>query len=376
MRLLRLSPSEIVDRYRRWLPVMQGLEQIDPLDLKAIPSAHRDFEILHHQTETISFPLQVHGWDLPQDLSVLLGPIPGRCSTLLLRSRPWKLSCQHSQVIDSANHLLHDPTTSWEGVHGRSWPLLDPRRLDGTVLCLSDHGTPNLYHWLFNPTLQLLRMMEASCVETSGVTALYLGPSCAGPWPDYVEQTLRTLGLGHLPRLRRAVRPRSLLWSVQAATGCWPSQLQWQWLRDRLRPETSSRGRRLYLGRAGASRRRLVNERALMAALNARGFECIEDPSSLPFAEQCRRFAEAEMIVAPHGAALSLLFCCHPRTRVLEIHSPTYLSPLYAAMAHYGSMDYHPLMAIPVPDDNHASMDDILVDINQVLTRLSFWGVH
>jgi len=113
-----------------------------------------------------------------------------------------------------------------------------------------------------------------------------------------------------------------------------------------------------------------------MAALDARGFECIDDLASLPFDEQCRLFAQADVIVAPHGAALSLLFCCYPRTRVLEIHSPTYLSPLYAAMAHYGGLTYAVLMANPVANAMYHSMDDMVVDIELILARLTAWGVH
>lgn len=369
------NPSRVVDRYRRWLPVMQGLDTIDPLGETPISFSHPDIEALGSHDENIAFPVPGCDWDLPWELQSILGPTPGRCASLLLRSRPWRLSCQHSQVIDSRNRALHDPTTPWQGLHGRSWPLLRPRRIDGTVLCLTNHGSPNLYHWLFSPTLQLIRLLDDSGFDSSEVTGLYLGASYPIEWPDYVETTLRKLGLGDLPRFRKSVRPRTLLWAVHSATGCWPSHSQWQWLRKRIKPATSRRGRKLYLGRSQATRRRVVNERELMASLQARGFECIEDLAAFSFDEQCHRIAQADVIVAPHGAALSLLFCCHSGAKLLEFYSPTYPSPLYAALAHFGSLTYKALMASPVMNAQFKSMDDMVVDIEEVLSSLSAWGI-
>lgn len=367
--------SAIIDRCRHWLPVMQGIDVIDPLEMNPIPSSHADLEVVYQYNETIAVHDQNTGTNLPSNLQALIGPAPGRCSTLLLRSRAWRLSCQHSQVISSGNYVLHDPTTSWQGIHGRSWPLLNVRRINGTVLCMTNHGTSNLYHWLFNPTLQLIRLLEEMGFHQHEAAGLYLGSAYPLPWPDYVDVTLNKLGLGAVPRLRSSIRPRILLWSVYSSSGCFPSYSQWQWLRSRLKPATSVRARKLYLGRSRANRRRVLNERALMAALHTRGFECIDDLATLSFEEQCLHLAQADVIVAPHGAALSLLFCCHPGTKLLELHCPSYLSPLYAVLAHYGSLNYQALMARSVLNVDNRTMDDMIVDIDEVLASLSAWGI-
>jgi capsular polysaccharide biosynthesis protein len=112
-----------------------------------------------------------------------------------------------------------------------------------------------------------------------------------------------------------------------------------------------------------------------MAALEPLGFTCIPDPESLDFNDQCRLLAEADVVVAPHGAALSLLFCCAPGTTLLEIHTPNYSSPLYAWMAFFGSLQYMALLAEPRSNPAEPSMDDLWVDPQLVLDQLSKWRV-
>jgi capsular polysaccharide biosynthesis protein len=129
----------------------------------------------------------------------------------------------------------------------------------------------------------------------------------------------------------------------------------------------------LYLGRASASRRRLLNEHALMAALERWGFTCIPDPGGLDFHEQCRLMAEADVVVAPHGAALSLIFCCAPGTKLLEIQTSSYVSSLYAWMAMVGALQYSAVFAELKPNSALPSMDDLWIDPQVVLDHLADW---
>ena len=371
----RRRAAAFVERGRSHLPVPQGLDVINPLDLGAVDPLDRDLQVLRCDSELLP-PWQ------PTAQSVIPGPLLShlsggshRCATLLIRSRPWRLRCHHAQVLRRSGRIVHDPSTDWSGLYGRSWPLWPARRQRGMVLNLTNHGTPNLYHWLFNPTLQLLRQMEAHGIDRSHATALYLGPAWPDPWPTYVEQTLNHLGIAALPRLRCAVWPEHLLMSVFASTTVCPSPAQFQWLRQQLAPAQAGGGLRVYLGRAHASRRRLLNERALMAALDAAGFTCVPDPACLDFDQQCKALAEADVVVAPHGAALSLLWCCAPGTKVLEIHAPGYASPLYARMANYGRLVYAALLGQPKPNPAEPTMDDLWIDPRMVLDQLTQWGV-
>jgi capsular polysaccharide biosynthesis protein len=71
--------------------------------------------------------------------------------------------------------------------------------------------------------------------------------------------------------------------------------------------------------RRNAKVRRFLNEEEVAAHLRGRGFEVVA-LETLSLREQIRRFAEAEIVVAQHGAGLvNLLFARAPR--VLEVCS-------------------------------------------------------
>jgi hypothetical protein len=62
----------------------------------------------------------------------------------------------------------------------------------------------------------------------------------------------------------------------------------------------------------------LTNEGELQAFLAARGFEILE-PGNMPFAEQVRAFAEAEVIVGAHGSGFGNLIFARPGTVVIDL---------------------------------------------------------
>lgn len=362
----------LINKYRHLLPVPQGLDVIYPLNPEKTISSFPDLRIIHREHEVLPY------WQPTADSSALhclLFPsthLPQYCSSLLIRSLPWQYICQHSQVLcNSTKRILHDPSTEWSGIFGRSWPLTSARRQRGTVLNLTNHGTPNLYHWLFNPTLTLLRLMSSARHAMHDVSAIYIGPAWPNKLPTFVEQSLEILGLTKLPLIRTAVHPERLLMSFYDCTSVSASPNQFRWLRQNLAPDRTTGGLRLYLGRSLARRRRLLNEHELIAALEKAGFLCIPDPSTLDFNSQCRLMAEADVVVAPHGAALSLMFCCVPGTKIVEIHSPGYLSPLYAWMAMIGELGYSPLMSDTISNPLYPSMDDLLIDPDLVIDQLS-----
>jgi capsular polysaccharide biosynthesis protein len=97
----------------------------------------------------------------------------------------------------------------------------------------------------------------------------------------------------------------------------WVAQL----LRHRLCPPDLARvpGRHLYLTRGTARNNRVVeNEAEVLALLEPLGFTSV-DPGALSVADQIRTFAEADVIVAPHGAALANLVFCSPGAAVVEL---------------------------------------------------------
>lgn len=97
--------------------------------------------------------------------------------------------------------------------------------------------------------------------------------------------------------------------------------------------------RRLYIDRRGSRLRRLVNEDALCEALARLGFVAVR-PELLSVVDQVRLFRAADMIVAPHGAALTNLGFCRPGTRVIEVLMDAYCNWCFRNLAGLAGLQY------------------------------------
>ncbi len=114
-----------------------------------------------------------------------------------------------------------------------------------------------------------------------------------------------------------------------------------------LSPEAGGR-RRVYISRARASQRRVVNEDEVLKELRPRGFEThyLED---LPFAEQVALLHDAEAVIAPHGAGLSNLIFAG-RIPVLEFLGRS-VTPIYFFLALSLGQTYHYLYPRELDED-------------------------
>jgi capsular polysaccharide biosynthesis protein len=148
-------------------------------------------------------------------------------------------------------------------------------------------------------------------------------------------------------------------------------------LRSHLLPEGVERvpGRRLYVTRGSQRHSRIVtNGPEVQAMLAGRGFVEI-DPGTMSVREQVKAFAEAEVIVAPHGAALTNLVFASPGSLVVEIFAPDYVNICFWALAErVAGLDYRYLVGegMPRPGREKAMAgvaSDITVDVSK-LARL------
>ena len=124
--------------------------------------------------------------------------------------------------------------------------------------------------------------------------------------------------------------------------------------------------RKLYLSRSG--RRKVKNEAEVREVLKEFGFEILEDISRT-VEEQIRLFAEAEVVVGPHGAGFTNLLWCQPGTKVMEFFYGGYTPPFFYYICQLLGLEYSSIV-----DDSDASEDwsligmDMTVDVD-VLRR-------
>jgi capsular polysaccharide biosynthesis protein len=130
-------------------------------------------------------------------------------------------------------------------------------------------------------------------------------------------------------------------------------------LGDRIRTAVSSSStgtRRIYVSRADAADRRILNESELMSVLNKYGFERIV-PGSLSFEEQVQTFADAEIILGPHGAGLTNIIFAD-ETTLVELFG-SYQNACFFTLAQGVGHEYVSVMC-------RSNGSDMVVDVDTI----------
>jgi capsular polysaccharide biosynthesis protein len=282
-------------------------------------------------------------------------------------------------VVTADNKLLADLSPEVWGVENHAifsqlrLPQLE--HLAGqTAIAVTPEAAGNYYHWIVDLLPRLLLIKESRGAFDSFTRVLINGSRAR-----YERESLAALGL-----------PPEKVWYVDAqhrfhlesATissmdhSC-PVVAPWKVralrsLRDSLPRDCRSYGRRLYVSRRNAAVRRILNEDRLRALLENAGFAVI-DLESHSWEEQVEMFANAEVVLAPHGAALANIAFCRPRTLVTEISTRAGYKDFYLRLAASASLRYRVLEVEPRIATNGSTLraaenEDMIVD-EDVLRR-------
>lgn len=224
------------------------------------------------------------------------------------------------------------------------------------VLCPLCPRFTNYYHWLIETIPKLRYAKEYSTMLDVSVT--YLVPADAPAWLD------QTLQLLDVPRssIEHATAP-----VYQADRLLIPSfpglKLQnYRWIREAVLTNMSSEkevigtGNNVYISRANAIERQVVNEADVVETLSEYGFESYQLEENT-VEENVLLFNEADMIVGPHGAGLTdIVFC--DESKVIELFGSKVKNP-YEQLAETLGIEYQSLRCTP-------RSTDIMVDTKQL----------
>jgi capsular polysaccharide biosynthesis protein len=290
----------------------EGAETIDPERVKeAIPSR----PILPHRHPLLE-----------------ANPISYR-STWVQRCEGVKVYGPTVAVADSENNLLADVTVEWGRRSEENWTFrrlcLPPAEvLKGKTLVLASTGGDTYFHWMTD-VLPRLRLIREAGFDPAAFDHILVN----GTDKPFQKETLESLGVPlHLCRAISRTETaflceEAVVSSLPGNSGVVPPETI-SFLRERLAPSESPSGKKLLIGRRGASHRGLTREKEIREVLERRGFEAVEC-SMLAVRQQAGLFASAAVVVAAHGAAATNLAFCRPGTRVLELFGPEYVNPCY-----------------------------------------------
>lgn len=136
-------------------------------------------------------------------------------------------------------------------------------------------------------------------------------------------------------------------------------------VRESLSPPPSEKPhRRIYISRAKAQRRKLLNEKDIWPILKKLGFELVF-MEEMSFPDQIRIMQQSEVVVAPHGAAITNILFCQPGTHVVEIADLSFPNPNFYALASAMGHHYWILDAEGV-GDMHPLKKDLRIDLELV----------
>lgn len=230
----------------------------------------------------------------------------------------------HRAVITGGGRLLHELSFYYGTTRPNEHPLFlhpfppAPVDVPGRLGVLAMRGDMNYYHFLMD-VLPRLGVLE-HCPQIEPPQRWFVPARTR-----FQRELLALLGIGAAERIDSCevlhVRAETLV--VPGPPSMTVINPPWvvEYLRRRLLPTPIARvpGRFHYVTRGGQrNNRRVVNEDELVTRLQLHGFDTI-DPAQLSVSEQIRAFAEADIIVAPHGAALANLVFASPGACVIEL---------------------------------------------------------
>jgi hypothetical protein len=238
------------------------------------------------------------------------------------------------RVFDEFTHHWGEPISRHPIFRTPGLPRLEYRNGIWATLVVPASGQ-NVGHWLLDGLLRL------AILEESGLAAdaNFILPS-AKPW--YAEM-LQALGYGP----ERFAGLDGGHWEVEhllIPSFLGPSGFirPWacRWLRTRLGIDGRKKGkRRLWVSRSRAKWRKMLNEEEIFSILRKHGFELVQ-LEDLSFPQQVKLFADAEVVGGPEGAGMSNLIFAPRGIRVLEMHPPRYVNPMFYSVANALEQEY------------------------------------
>lgn len=195
--------------------------------------------------------------------------------------------------------------------------------LDRATVFMAWGGLHNYGHFLIDCLPALVTAMEAGATERfPTVTPPLL------PW----QQEMLSLLLGDAPPPRVIEAPLVRIKDAVFATAMdhflHAPNAPLDRVRDRILAaaavDAAAGAKKIYVSRLGSLKRILVNEAELEAALAARGFTIVK-PELLSVREQVALFHQADVIVAPAGAALANVLFCRPGAKIIELQPSNFI---------------------------------------------------
>jgi capsular polysaccharide biosynthesis protein len=273
--------------------------------------------------------------------AALDGDAPPPQELVVMRVPRGRVIGRRCAVVAPGGRLVRDASPFLGGRAGVLHPELRrhawlprPRRVEGTVLVAGNAGAGNYYHWIVEGLRRLLETRRVC--ELQGVDLSQAKVAVSRARIDAVDACLRALGFGEdriirMGRFDQIEADQVVAASVPTCALGVTAEASRSLRGFRVPGDPGSREapKRFVVLRRGV--RSFLNESEVVDTLAPFGFEAVR-LESMPFTVQQALFANAEAMVAPHGAGLVNLAWTQHACEVLEVFPERYLNPCFRRM--------------------------------------------
>jgi len=312
--------------------------------------------------------------------------VPGGRAWIMPKKNYWRL-CYGIAIMTPDNYLLADLSREYPSPlpgctkHDQSQhqifdleELPPLEKIDGKVAVLSVLSGNVYFHWMVDllPRIEILRQ---------GINLEEIDWFVVNDHQQpFQRETLKSIGIKEEKILASDRHPH--IQATELVVPSYPSYLGWlqpwglKFLREVfLQGITINRAdisERIYVGRSNARYRRVMNEPEVVEILKQFGFTYVT-PESMSLENQIAIFANAKIIVAPHGSGLTNIVFSNPGTKVIELFSPHYLRYYYWHISRLLGLEHYFLIGetfscYPIRNIMYESslVEDILVNLDSL----------
>ena len=297
--------------------------------------------------------------------------------TILLDIQEKGFSLRNNHCIDNELNVIGGYRISFEKLPIHNQFLSTPSNYEGIIAYLSDPTYLNYYHWMCG-TLPFLATYK-EYISLDEIDYFYVGEDGIS---NFHFESLARAGISSDRVLLNACTSNRILAGITSRFIGFNDPISYnsyiytrQLFSDLLEYGLHKPKKRIYIKRGNVSRRRVLNEKVLLEFLEKKDFEIFQmDGKSIE--EQAKIFSSAEIIVAPHGAALTNLLFVSPETRVIEILPHGYINNCFSILASHACAKHFYLQGDEVKYSRFKPHDlDIKIDINKLSLLLHEVGL-
>lgn len=266
------------------------------------------------------------------------------------------------------NHPRHHSILSCVG-------LPPVEKFAGSIAVLASLQNNLYFHWMFE-VLPRWNLLQRSAIDLDSIDYFLIQNHRL-----FQQETIAKLNIPDSKILSNKFHVQADR-LIAPFPGCvaWMNRSTCDFLRSTFLPAIATGSNRIYISRSQTNRR-VLNEPEIIEFLKQYQFESVT-LETLSVSDQAALFANATVVIAPHGGGLTNLVFCRSNTTVIELFSPNFVYPCYWFLSNLVELDYYYLLGeMPLgvnvqqllyPD---ARVEDMSIDVGKLLKLMQTTGV-